>query len=119
MKKYCQQRVNKAYSCPVEATVDVIGGKWKSLIIYHLLAEKKRFGELQRLIPGVTLRMLTLQLRELEADGIIDRQVYRQVPPKVEYSLTSFGASLQPILQQMSKWGENYMHLLEENQQRS
>lgn len=92
------------YSCPVEATIDIIGGKWKSVILYHLIDDKKRFNELRRLIPGVTQRMLTLQLRELERDGIVCRTIYKQVPPKVEYSLTEFGKTLIPIIRQMMNW---------------
>lgn len=91
--------------CPVETTLDIIGGKWKPLIIYHLLGGTKRFNELQRCIPQVTRRMLTRQLRELEADGIVHREVYKEVPPKVEYSLTDTGRSLQPILDQVLAWG--------------
>ncbi|MCS1350429.1 helix-turn-helix domain-containing protein [Mechercharimyces sp. CAU 1602] len=96
------------FSCPVEVTINVIGGKWKSIILYHLLKETRRFNELRRLIPGITQRMLTLQLRELERDGIIDRKVYKQVPPKVEYSITRFGYTLAPIIQQMMEWGREH-----------
>jgi DNA-binding HxlR family transcriptional regulator len=96
------------HGCPVEATLDVIGGRWKGVILFHLLGGTRRFGELRKLLPGVTQRMLTLQLRELEADGVVRREVYREVPPKVEYSLTEFGASLEPILVQMRDWGERY-----------
>jgi DNA-binding HxlR family transcriptional regulator len=119
MKKLGQERLAIEYSCPVEATVDIIGGKWKSVILYHLFSGKKRFGELQRLLPGVTQRMLTLQLRELEEDGIIYRHVYREVPPKVEYSLTDFGRSLEPIMLQMFTWGEQYMQTLMEKKRRA
>lgn len=94
--------------CPVEATLDVIGGRWKGVVLYHLLGKTRRFGELRRLLPGVTQRMLTLQLRELEADGVVHRRVFLQVPPKVEYSLTDFGASLKPILERMLDWGTRY-----------
>lgn len=97
------------YSCSVEATLDVIGGKWKGVVLFHLLDGVKRFGELRRLLPEVTQRMLTLQLRELEEAGIIHREIYREVPPKVEYSLTTFGASLEPILLLMRDWGDDYM----------
>ncbi len=83
-----------------------------------LLHGKKRFGELQRLLPGVTQRLLTLQLRALEEDGIIYRHVYREVPPKVEYSLTNFGNSLQPIILQMRDWGQEYMQTLLEKKRR-
>ncbi|EOO29644.1 MarR family transcriptional regulator [Bacillus cereus VD133] len=97
------------YSCPVEAMVEVIGGKWKGVILYHLLDGKKRFNELKRLKPNITQRMLTLQLRELEADGIIHREVYREVPPKVEYSLTELGESLRPMILLMMEWATHNM----------
>lgn len=93
------------FGCPVEACVEVIGGKWKGVILYHLMDGTKRFNELLRLIPGVTQRMLTRQLRELEADMIIKRKVYPEVPPKVEYSLTEFGLTLEPVLQMLKEWG--------------
>lgn len=94
--------------CPVKTTLDVIGGKWKGIILYHLIDGPKRFNELRRLYPGMTQFMLTLQLRELERDGIIHREVYKQVPPKVEYSLTEFGTTLKPIILAMRNWGETY-----------
>ncbi|MGH1279028.1 winged helix-turn-helix transcriptional regulator [Bacillus basilensis] len=97
------------YSCPVEAMVEVIGGKWKGVILYHLLDGTKRFNELKRLKPNITQRMLTLQLRELEADGIIHREVYREVPPKVEYSLTELGESLRPMILLMIEWATHNM----------
>ncbi len=96
------------YSCPVEATLDVIGGKWKGVILYQL-DTTKRFNELQRLIPGINRRMLTLQLRELERDGLVHREVYREVPPKVEYSLTEFGQTLTPLILHMRDWGATYV----------
>ena len=100
---------SKIYSCPVEVTIGVIGGKWKSVILYHLIKGRViRFGELRRLLPKATAQMLTAQLRELEADGVIHRKVYPQVPPKVEYSLTPFGESLAPIIRAMTHWGEGY-----------
>ncbi len=86
------------YNCPVEATIRIIGGKWKCLIIHHLMDGTKRFNELRRLIPVITQRMLTSQLRELEADQIVNRKVYAQVPPKTEYSLTQLGKTLEPVL---------------------
>ncbi len=104
------------YVCPVEATLDVIGGKWKGVILFHLLLKEKiRFGEMRRLIPPVTQQMLTNQLRELEADGVIHREVYREVPPKVEYSLTEFGKSLSPIVEQMCEWGIRYENHMSSN----
>ncbi|KAB2491519.1 winged helix-turn-helix transcriptional regulator [Priestia endophytica] len=106
------------YSCPVEATVDVIGGKWKSVIVYHLLDGTKRFNELKRLNKGITQRMLTLQLRELEASGIVHREIYRQIPPKVEYSLTEFGRSLEPLILFMRNWGLENMEKVLENREK-
>ncbi|WP_426333887.1 winged helix-turn-helix transcriptional regulator [Paenibacillus silvae] len=96
------------YGCPVEATLDVIGGKWKGIILYYLLSGTKRFNEFRRLIPDITQRMLTLQLRELENDGVVHREVYREIPPRVEYSLTPFGFTLEPIIMLMRDWGERY-----------
>lgn len=97
--------------CPVEATLDVIGGRWKGVIVYHLMDGPKRFGELCRRLPAITQRMLTLQLRELEADGIVHREIFRQIPPKVEYSLTELGRSLEPTLLLLCNWGKYYMEL--------
>jgi len=95
----------KQVHCPVEKTIKAIGGRWKVLILRELFTGVKRFNQLQRSLPGITAKMLTQQLREMEADGIIQRQVYAQVPPKVEYSLTALGESLQPIIQEMHAWG--------------
>ncbi len=100
--------VMKPESCPIERTVQVIGGKWKPLILYYLFEETQRLSTLQRHIPSASRRMLTQHLRELEADGIIHREVYPVVPPKVEYSLTALGRSLHPILLSMLAWGEAY-----------
>ena len=88
----------KQYNIPVEATLEVIGGKWKVVILCHLTKGTKRTSELKRSMPGITQKMLTQQLRELEDDGVIQRKVYNQVPPKVEYSLTDYGWSLESIL---------------------
>ena len=92
-------------NCPVKATMEIIGGKWKPIILYYLKEGTQRFGELQRLIPHVTKKMLTQQLRELEHNEIIRRKVYLQVPPKVEYSLSEYGESLKPVLEAMAIWG--------------
>jgi DNA-binding HxlR family transcriptional regulator len=98
------------YDWPMDATLAVIGGKWKPLIIYELDEETLRFSQLlERLQPRITQRMLTKQLRQLEADGLITRKVYTQVPPKVEYSLTETGRSLMPILDQLCEWGYEHM----------
>jgi len=98
-------------ACAVEAFLSVLGGRWKGMILFHLLSGTKRFGELRRLLPHVTQRMLTAQLRELEKDGILSRKVYAQVPPRVEYTLTEFGARLEPIVELMGEWGDRYMTL--------
>ncbi|MFJ4192446.1 winged helix-turn-helix transcriptional regulator [Pseudomonas sp. NPDC089534] len=95
----------EAFACPVTFTVDVIGGKWKSLILFHLIGGTRRFNELRRLMPEITQRMLTLQLRELETDRVINRVVYREVPPKVEYSLAPLGETLIPLITAMREWG--------------
>jgi DNA-binding HxlR family transcriptional regulator len=100
-------------TCPVETTIEVIGGRWKVLILRELFPGVKRFGQLHRALNGITQKMLTQQLRELENDGIIHREVYLQVPPKVEYSLTRLGESLKPILDSMHEWG--IKHLAQQN----
>ncbi|OKL35397.1 winged helix-turn-helix transcriptional regulator [Domibacillus mangrovi] len=99
----------KSFNCEKELTLSIIGGKWKMLIIWHLGKEgTKRFGELKALIPAITQRMLVSQLRELEEDLIVYREVYPVVPPKVEYSLTERGHTLIPILESMYIWGKDY-----------
>ncbi|WP_373228753.1 winged helix-turn-helix transcriptional regulator [Cohnella sp.] len=100
-----------AYNIPVEATLDVIGGKWKVVIMCHLIKGDKRTSELKRLMSGITQKMLTQQLRELEQDGVLKRDIYEQVPPKVVYSLTEYGWSLRPILDSMCAWGEQHVEL--------
>ncbi len=97
--------------------MSVIGGVWKPLILFHLLQGTKRFMELTRLIPNATQRMLTLQLRELEADGVIIRTVFPQVPPKVEYEVSPFGRSLEPVLISLKEWGEQYRQFMHDNSQ--
>ena len=95
--------------CPVEATLALSGGTWKGGSLYHLLSDTIRFNELRRLMPGVTQRMLTKQLRELEADQLIVRKVYPEVPPRVEYSMADYGLTLAPIITALQKWGTEYL----------
>lgn len=97
------------YNCPVEATLDLIGGKYKAIILWHLIDNTLRFNQLSKLIPHATPKMLTQQLRELEADRLIIRTVYPVVPPKVEYALSSFGESIIPVLDSMCSWGAVYL----------
>ncbi len=109
----------KQYHCPMEVTLELIGGKWKALLLWHLMEGTLRFHELRTLVPQVTPKMLTQQLRDLERDGLIDRKVYAVVPPKVEYSLSEFGKSLIPILDIMCHWGSDYLeknHIVSECQ---
>ena len=92
--------------CPVEQALDIIGGRWKCIVLFHLLTNPVlRFGELRRRIPGATQRMLTLQLRELERDGCLERKIYSEVPPRVEYSITEFGRTLKPVVMALCAWG--------------
>lgn len=98
-----------AYRCTVAVTLEIIGGKWKALILWHLSFKTLRFSQLQRRLPKITQKMLTQQLRELEGDGLIHRRVYAEVPPRVEYSLTELGGSVVPILEQMCQWGKDYL----------
>ena len=95
-------------ACPVETTLTLISSKWKVLIVRDLLAGTKRFGELRRSVGNVSQKVLTAQLREMEEDGLVDRKVYPEVPPRVEYTLTDLGRSLKPILDAMQSWGEEY-----------
>ncbi|MEL7670471.1 helix-turn-helix domain-containing protein [Methanobacterium sp.] len=99
---------NKKYCCPVAAAIDEIGGKWKPLILWALKDQTLRFSEINRELSAITQRMLTKQLRELERDDLVNRKVYAEVPPKVEYSLTAKGKSVIPILKSLCDWGEEY-----------
>ncbi|ENQ3107235.1 winged helix-turn-helix transcriptional regulator [Bacillus cereus] len=99
----------KTYHFPIEATLDVVGGKWKVVVLCILLDGTKRTSEIKRAMPSITQKMLTQQLRELEADGIINRTIYNQVPPKVEYSLSEYGKSLTDVLDCMCDWGQNHI----------
>ncbi len=98
-----------AAGCPVEATLDLIDGKWKGVILFHLLDGTLRFGALQRSLGTITQRMLVKQLRELEEVGLVSRRVYAEVPPKVEYSLTEAGMSLRPVLLELKRWGQVWL----------
>ena len=106
---------SKTFSCPVEATIYLIGGKYKTVILWPLKNQTLCFGELQRLIPKATAKMLTQQLRELESQGLINRKVYPVVPPKTEYSLSEFGKTIIPILDAMCLWGSSYLEGVEVN----
>jgi len=103
--------------CSVEATLEVIGGKWKGAILYHLLDGTKRFNELKRMFPSLTQRILAQQLKELERDGIVHREVYREIPPKVEYSLSEMGQSLEPVLRALRQWGADHVNAVITNRE--
>ena len=105
------EQINKYGACPVSSALKLFGGKWKPIILYFISVDVNRFGQLQRMVPGCSKRMMTKQLRELEADGLINRKVFAQVPPKVIYSLTEKGESLRPIFSELSQWG--IKHVLE------
>ena len=102
------QKKCSPYRCGVELTLELIGGKWKGVILWHLAARTLRFSQLQRRMAGITQKMLTQQLRDLERDGLIIRTVYAEVPPRVEYALTQKGNSLKSLLSEMREWGEQY-----------
>lgn len=102
------QQVKELPACPVETTLMLIGDKWKVLILRDLMPGTKRFGELKKSIGGVSQKVLTAQLRDMEGKGLVNRHVYAEVPPRVEYSLTDLGKSLKPILDVMWRWGESY-----------
>lgn len=104
-----KQRHTAYQNCPVEVVLDLIGGKWKSMILFHVATETRRFNQLRRLLPAVTQRILTQQLRELERDGLVSRTVYPEVPPRVEYAITPLGASLGPILGSLKAWAETHV----------
>ncbi|MGJ0297969.1 helix-turn-helix transcriptional regulator [Aliarcobacter cryaerophilus] len=101
---------DKEYKCSVAVTLDIFNDRWKLSIIWHLLDGKKRFKELHEIISEITQKTLTVKLKELEEKNIIHREVYAEVPPKVEYSLTSSGEKLRPVLENMSKWGIGYVN---------
>jgi DNA-binding HxlR family transcriptional regulator len=100
---------SKDYTCGLVPALEVIGGKWKALILWEMHAQPRRFGELKRLVPGISEKMLIQALRELEADGVVHREVFHEVPPRVEYSVTEFGATLNAALEPLCCWGEQHM----------
>ena len=109
MRENCQKTpLDLNLACPMSIALAVVGGKWKGMILYHLHEDTQRFNQLMRLIPSITQRMLTRQLRELEAHGVIERRIYPQIPPKVEYSLSDLGQTVIPVIQQLSAWGRQY-----------
>jgi DNA-binding HxlR family transcriptional regulator len=97
----------KIYHCALDITMDYIGGKWKSVVLWYLIKEKKRFSELKKLMPDITEKMLSIQLKQLEKSGLIERRTYAEVPPRVEYTLTKNGESLITLLREMAAWGRN------------
>jgi len=107
-----------AYGCGLEAALDVVGGKWKPVVLWRLVPGPRRFGELRRLVTGISEKMLIQQLREMQADGIVDREDFREVPPRVEYALTPFGVSLTVALRPLCEWGAEHMARIEEGKAR-
>jgi len=105
-------KTRKTVSCPVEVTLRVIEGRWKVLVLHHLLEGTKRFNQLHRLLGGISSRTLAKQLREMERDGILRRKVFPEIPPRVEYTLTPLGKSIEPVLRAMHDWGEAFAHRL-------
>lgn len=108
-----QKAIKELPACPVETTLMLIGNKWKVLILRDLMPGTKRFGELKKSIGSVSQKVLTAQLRDMEQSGLVNRRVYAEVPPRVEYSLTELGQSLKPILEAMGNWGEGYKASIE------
>lgn|SRR5689334_5588243 len=106
---------NLVPSCPINLTINILSGKWKIGILWHLSKGVIRFNELQRLLPNISHKILAMQLRELETDVIIYRKVYAEIPPKVEYGLTEIGESIKPVLKSMCDWGKEYRKLIETN----
>ena len=104
-KEMAFEMEGRTFHCALDVSMSFIGGKWKSVLLWYLRAEPKRFSELNRLVPGITEKMLSLQLKELEADGIIRREVFAEVPPRVEYSFTEFGRTMIPMLEAIANWG--------------
>ncbi len=95
----------QVYHCALDVTMELVGGKWKTIVLWYLRKDKKRFSELRRSIPGITEKMLSMQLKQLEKDGLVSRKVFAEVPPRVEYTLTAHGRTLLPLLEEIAKWG--------------
>ena len=108
-EKKLTARYRKAEECPITASIHVIGGKWKPIILWVLLEEPKRFGDLNRIISGIALKVLSSQLKELESAGLVHREVFAEVPPRVEYSLTKKGESLRPLLNELAGWSTKHI----------
>ncbi len=106
-KQYAFLLKGQQYHCAMDVTMHFIGGKWKTVVLWYLKNNTRRFGELKKLIPDITEKMLSIQLKALEEDGLVKREVYPEVPLRVEYSLTPFGKSLVPVLDAVAKWGRN------------
>lgn len=106
-KSYVFEIGDKTYHCALDVTMDYIGGKWKTVVLWYLRNKTMRFGELRRQIPDLTEKMLSIQLKKLEEDGLVKREVFAEVPLRVEYSLTEFGKTLVPVLEAIAKWGRN------------
>lgn len=106
-KEYAFKMHGKLYHCAMDVTMDYIGGKWKTVVLWYLRNKTMRFGELRKQIPEITEKMLSIQLKALEDDGVLERKVYAEVPLRVEYSLTEFGKTLIPVLESIAKWGRN------------
>lgn len=106
-KKYAFDQEGRIYHCAMDVTMDYIGGKWKTVVLWYLRDKTMRFGELRKQIPEITEKMLSIQLKTLEDDGIVKREVYPEVPLRVEYSLTEFGKTLRPVLDAIAKWGRD------------
>lgn len=106
-KEYVYKLKGETFHCALDVTMDFIGGKWKTIVLWYLRKNTLRFGELKKQIPDVTEKMLSIQLKKLEEDGLIKRKVYAEVPLKVEYSLTPFGKTLIPVVESIAKWGRN------------
>ena len=106
-KEYAIDMRGKTYHCAMDITMDFIGGKWKTVVLWYLINKTRRFGELKKQIPEITEKMLSIQLKDLEEDGLIKREVFPEVPLRVEYSLTDFGKTLVPVLEAIAKWGRD------------